>query len=44
MTVVVGLTGGIGTGKSTVAAMLRERGAVIIDSDEIVRELQAPGH
>ncbi|MGI9430851.1 MAG: dephospho-CoA kinase [Myxococcota bacterium] len=43
MTVVVGLTGGIGTGKSTVAAMLREHGAVIIDSDEIVRALQAPG-
>lgn len=43
MTVVIGLTGGIGTGKSTAAAMLRELGAVIIDSDAIVRELQAPG-
>ena len=43
MTVVVGLTGGIGTGKSTAAGMLRELGAVIVDSDEIVRELQAPG-
>ena len=43
MTVVIGLTGGIGTGKSTVAKMLRALGAVIVDSDEIVRELQAPG-
>jgi dephospho-CoA kinase len=43
VTVVIGLTGGIGTGKSTVAGMLRELGAVIVDSDEIVRELQAPG-
>jgi len=43
VTVVIGLTGGIGTGKSTAGAMLRELGAVIVDSDEIVRELQAPG-
>jgi dephospho-CoA kinase len=43
VTVVIGLTGGIGTGKSTVCKMLRELGAVIVDSDEIVRELQAPG-
>lgn len=43
MTTVIGLTGGIGTGKSTVASMLAELGAVIIDSDEIVRELQSPG-
>lgn len=40
---VIGLTGGIGTGKSTVAAMLEELGAVVIDSDRIVHELQAPG-
>lgn len=40
---VVGLTGGIGSGKSTVSAKLAERGAVIIDADAIVRELQAPG-
>jgi dephospho-CoA kinase len=41
--VVVGLTGGIGSGKSTVAALLREKGAVIIDADAITRELQEPG-
>lgn len=40
---VVGLTGGIGSGKSTVAARLAERGAVVVDADAIVRELQAPG-
>jgi dephospho-CoA kinase len=39
----VGLTGGIGSGKSTVAAMLAERGAVIVDADAITRELQEPG-
>lgn len=39
----VGLTGGIGSGKSTVSSMLVERGAVLIDADAIVRELQAPG-
>lgn len=39
----VGLTGGIGSGKSTVAAMLAERGAVIIDADQIARELVEPG-
>lgn len=40
---VIGLTGGIGTGKSTVASMLEALGAVVIDSDAIVHELQAPG-
>jgi len=40
---VVGLTGGIGTGKSTVARMLEELGAMVIDADAIVHELQAPG-
>lgn len=39
----IGLTGGIGSGKSTVSAMLAARGAVIIDADAIVHELQAPG-
>ncbi len=39
----VGLTGGIGAGKSTVSAGLAERGAVIVDADAIVRELQQPG-
>lgn len=40
---VVGLTGGIGSGKSTVSDALRERGAVVIDADAIIRELQQPG-
>ena len=39
----LGLTGGIGSGKSTVAAMLVERGATLLDADAIVRELQLPG-
>lgn len=39
----VGLTGGIGSGKSTVSTMLAERGAVIVDADRIARELQEPG-
>jgi dephospho-CoA kinase len=41
--ILVGLTGGIGAGKSTVSAMLARRGAVIVDADEIARELQSPG-
>ncbi|HEX2699298.1 MAG TPA: dephospho-CoA kinase [Acidimicrobiales bacterium] len=41
--VVVGLTGGIGSGKSTVAAALAERGAVIVDSDQLARESMAQG-
>ena len=41
--VVVGLTGGIGSGKSTVSAALVERGATLIDADAITRQLQAPG-
>lgn len=40
---VVGLTGGIGSGKSTVSGLLAARGAVIVDADAIVREIQAPG-
>ncbi|WP_406078917.1 dephospho-CoA kinase [Micromonospora sp. NBC_00858] len=39
----VGLTGGIGSGKSAVAARLVERGAVLIDSDRVAREVVAPG-
>ena len=39
----VGLTGGIASGKSTVANMLRELGAVIIDTDAIAREVTVPG-
>lgn len=42
-TLVLGLTGGIGSGKSTVGAMLVELGAVLVDADAIVHELQAPG-
>ena len=43
MTVVIGLSGGIGTGKSTVAQLFAEAGALVIDADAIVHELQAPG-
>lgn len=39
----IGLTGGIGSGKSSVADRLVDRGAVLIDADRIVRELQEPG-
>ncbi len=39
----VGLTGGIGSGKSTVARLLAAHGAVIVDSDAIAREVVAPG-
>ena len=39
----VGLTGGIGSGKSTVAAMLADRGAVVIDADGLAREAVARG-
>jgi dephospho-CoA kinase len=41
--ILVALTGGIGSGKSTVSQRLAERGAVIIDADAIVRELQQAG-
>jgi dephospho-CoA kinase len=39
----VGLTGGIGSGKSTVASMLEELGAVVFDADVLAREAVAPG-
>ena len=39
----LGLTGGIGSGKSTVSAELARRGAIVIDADLVVRELQSPG-
>ncbi|HEX6877035.1 MAG TPA: dephospho-CoA kinase [Nocardioidaceae bacterium] len=39
----VGLTGGVASGKSTVSAMLRDLGAVVIDADQIAREVVAPG-
>jgi len=40
---VVGLTGGIGSGKSTVAALFQALGAAVIDTDVIAHELTAPG-
>ena len=43
MTKVVGLTGGIGSGKTTVSQMLEKLGASVIDADAIVHELQTPG-
>ena len=39
----VGLTGGVASGKSTVAALLTELGAVVIDSDQLAREVVEPG-
>ncbi|HEY1133857.1 MAG TPA: dephospho-CoA kinase [Nocardioides sp.] len=39
----VGLTGGIASGKSTVATIMRELGAVVIDSDQLAREVVEPG-
>ncbi len=41
--ILIGLTGGIGSGKSEVARLLIARGAELIDADQIVRELQQPG-
>jgi len=43
MASILGLSGGIGTGKSTVARFLDSLGATVIDADAIVHELQAPG-
>ena len=40
---VIGLTGGIASGKSTVTALLKEKGAVIIDADKIAREIMSKG-
>ncbi|MEZ0580890.1 dephospho-CoA kinase [Nocardioides sp. MH1] len=39
----IGLTGGIASGKSTVSALLREHGAVVIDADQLAREVVAKG-
>jgi dephospho-CoA kinase len=39
----IGLTGGIGSGKSTVSGLLAARGAVIVDADRIAREVVEPG-
>jgi dephospho-CoA kinase len=43
VSVTIGLSGGIGTGKSSVARMFAAQGAVVIDADAIVHELQARG-
>ena len=40
---VIGLTGGIGSGKSTVAALLHARGARVVDTDAVAREVVEPG-
>ncbi|MBD2846507.1 dephospho-CoA kinase [Paenibacillus sp. IB182496] len=39
----IGLTGGIASGKSTVGALLTERGAVVVDADQLAREVVLPG-
>jgi len=40
---IIGLTGGIGSGKSTVSGMLRALGAIVVDADEAARAVVAPG-
>lgn len=40
---IIGLTGGIASGKSTVARMLTERGAALVDADQVAREVVLPG-
>jgi dephospho-CoA kinase len=40
---VVGLTGGIGSGKATVSALLAAKGAVVVDADAVTRDVQQPG-
>src|SRR4051794_11473493 len=39
----VGLTGGVASGKSTVSAILRDLGAVVVDADALAREVVGPG-
>jgi dephospho-CoA kinase len=41
--ILVGLTGGVATGKSTVARMFKQQGAVVIDADELAHEVVKPG-
>jgi dephospho-CoA kinase len=40
---IIGLTGGIGSGKSTVAERLRQKGAFVVDADKVAREIVEPG-
>jgi dephospho-CoA kinase len=40
---IIGLTGGIASGKSTIASMLVERGALLVDADQVAREVVLPG-
>ena len=40
---IIGLTGGIGSGKTTVAERLRQKGAFIVDADKVAREVVEPG-
>ena len=40
---IIGLTGGVGMGKSTVAKLLREKGVPVVDSDDLAREVVAAG-
>ncbi|MSQ10057.1 MAG: dephospho-CoA kinase [Dehalococcoidia bacterium] len=40
---IIGLAGGIGSGKSTVASILRDLGAVVFDTDQLIREAYGPG-
>lgn len=42
MTKIVGLTGGIATGKTTVSTILRQAGIPVIDADQVARQVQAP--
>ena len=41
--ILIGLTGGVATGKSTVAKMFEKCGAIVIDADELAREVVQPG-
>lgn len=43
MVKVVGLTGGIASGKSTISRYLQEQGLMVLDADQVVHDLQAPG-
>ena len=43
MTLIIGLTGGIASGKSSVAAMFAELGAVVVSADQLAREAVASG-